>query len=49
MWDKVGGTAGGPHAGVFHNFERSGPGIWGDGFGAWLRGTWVGAQNDSFI
>ena len=34
-----GGTASGLHPGVGHNSELSGPGVRGDGLGAWFRGA----------
>ena len=46
VWDKVGGgTASGPHPpGVGHNSELSGPGVRGDGLGAWFRGRGAGGR-----
>ena len=39
MGQGWGGTASGPHPGVGHNSELSGPGVRGDGLGAWFRGA----------
>ena len=41
---RLGGTASGLHPGVGHNSELSGPGVRGDGLGAWFRGRGAGGR-----